>query len=233
MISAENLHVHFSKSHILKGIDIKIQKGEVVGLVGRNGMGKSTLLRTLAGLVCVSEGSIRIKGQDCTNIAPYKIARMGIAYVPEKRGIFPNLSVKENLVMAARPRVNGELLWNLDAVLRKFPKLRARLKNGGFELSGGEQQMLTIARALLTNPDYILLDEATEGLAPMIAKEIWKTVGEFALENIGAIVVDRNLDELSRVANRIIVIVKGQVVYNGSPKNLQEDEDMRKDFLGV
>ncbi|MFL6655750.1 MAG: ABC transporter ATP-binding protein, partial [Sulfurifustis sp.] len=172
LLEARGLHTYYGASHILRGVDFIVRRGETVGLMGRNGMGKTTLIKSLLRLVPSRHGEICVRGADVTNAAPHVIARRGIAYVPEGRGIFPNLSVRENLVMAARAGVNARCDWTLERVLATFPRLAERLHHGGGQLSGGEQQMLTIGRALMTNPDLLILDEATEGLAPLIAVEI-------------------------------------------------------------
>ena len=176
IIEARGLHTYYGASHILHGVDFSVRAGEAVGLMGRNGMGKSTLIRTLVGHVPPRRGEIRIHGQDLTRAAPHRIARQGIAYVPEGRAIFPNLNVKENLLMAARPGTDEKTHWSYERVLETFPRLAERLSHGGQQLSGGEQQMLAIGRALMTNPSLLVLDEATEGLAPLIAQEIWRII---------------------------------------------------------
>jgi branched-chain amino acid transport system ATP-binding protein len=190
VLKAEGLHTYYGTSHILHGVDFVVGPGETVGLLGRNGMGKTTLLRTLIGLTRPRRGIVHIRGVDMTRAAPHAIARAGIAFVPEGRGIFPTLSVRENLVMAARRGVDGRCEWNLERVLATFPRLGKRLGHGGGRLSGGEQQMLTIGRALLTNPDLIILDEATEGLAPLIRRDIWEVIRVVRLAGIAVVVVD-------------------------------------------
>ena len=168
LIQAQGLHTYYGESHILHGVDLRIEAGESIGLLGRNGMGKSTLIRTILGHVAPASGNISVRGKNCTRAAPYQVSRLGIAYVPEGRGIFPNLNVRENLLVAARPGFEGRNDWTYERVLQTFPRLTERLAHGGQQLSGGEQQMLAIGRALMTNPDVLILDEATEGLAPLI-----------------------------------------------------------------
>jgi branched-chain amino acid transport system ATP-binding protein len=177
LIDAKGLHTYYGQSHILRGIDFQVARGETIGLMGRNGMGKSTLLKTLMGLVQAARRIGAGHGPDMTGRPTYEIAQLGVAYVPEGRGIFGNLSVVENLKMAARPGTRGQRDWTYERVLETFPRLKERLSHGGQQLSGGEQQMLTIGRALMTNPDVLILDEATEGLAPLIAREIWRICG--------------------------------------------------------
>lgn len=216
LIEAKQLHTYYGASHILRGIDFSVARGETIGLMGRNGMGKSTLLKSLMGLVKPRSGTVHIAGQDMTGRPPYQIAQRGIAYVPEGRGIFGNLSVMENLKMAARAGVRGQKDWTYDRVLETFPRLKERLGHGGQQLSGGEQQMLTIGRALMTNPDVLILDEATEGLAPLIAKEIWRICALIRQSGISSVIVDKNWRHVTQVTDRNVILVKGEVVFAGS-----------------
>jgi len=233
LIEARELHTYYGQSHILRGIDFRISAGEAVGLMGRNGMGKTTLLRTLMGLVPARRGSVRVAGRDLTGAPTHRIARAGIAYVPEGRGIFANLSVRENLVMAARAGTRGQREWTYERVLATFPRLGERLDHGGAQLSGGEQQMLTIGRALMTNPDLLILDEATEGLAPLICKEIWSVIRVIRDSGIATIVVDKNLAAISALTNRNVILVRGQVVFEGDGEALRADPERLRNFLGV
>jgi branched-chain amino acid transport system ATP-binding protein len=227
-IEAGGLHTYYGASHVLHGVDLSLARGETLALLGRNGMGKTTLLRSLIGLTPPRRGSLRIAGNDMTTARPDRIARAGIAYVPEGRGIFPTLSVRENLLLAARP---GD--WNFDRVLAAFPRLAQRLDHGGGQISGGEQQMLAIGRALLTNPMALLLDEATEGLAPLIARDIWSMVATIRAGGIATIIVDRNLAALSALADRMIILAKGLVVFSGTPAELQSRPDLKQRHLGI
>ena len=172
LIEGRSLHTYYGTSHVLRGVDFTVQRGETVALMGRNGMGKSTLVKSLLGLVRPQRGEVLVSGENVTAEATHRIARRGIGYVPEGRGIFPDLSVRENLVMAARSGMRGQRDWTLERVLASFPRLAQRMDHAGDALSGGEQQMLSIGRALMTNPDLLLLDEATEGLAPLMAREL-------------------------------------------------------------
>jgi len=233
LIEASGLHTYYGSSHILHGVGLSIRCGESIGLMGRNGMGKTTLLRTILGLVRPRQGSVAMRGVDMTREAPHRIARLGIAYVPEGRGIFPNLSVRENLVMAARPGPNRKRDWTLERVLATFPRLAERLGHGGGQLSGGEQQMLTIGRALLTNPELLILDEATEGLAPKIAREIWAILRQVGESGIATVIVDKNFAAVNAVTDRNVILVKGQVVFEGAAQELREREDVRVRYLGV
>jgi len=236
-VQASGIHAHYGVSHVLHGIDFAVGRGETVGLMGRNGMGKTTLLKSMLGLVRPPlgkvQGAISVKGRDMTHAAPHQIARAGIAYVPEGRGIFPNLSVRENLVMAARPGAHGARDWTLERVLETFPRLAERLGLGGGQLSGGEQQMLTIGRALMTHPELLILDEATEGLAPLVAREIWRIIRAIKEAGIATIVVDKNFSAVSAIADRIVILVKGRAVYDGSSAELRGQPELRRRHLGV
>jgi branched-chain amino acid transport system ATP-binding protein len=231
ILEATGLHTHYGVSHILHGVDFKVGTGETVALMGRNGMGKTTLIRSMLGLVPATEGRVNVRGRDMTRAPTHQIMREGIAYVPEGRGIFPNLTVKENLLMAARPGIDGRRDWTYDRVLTTFPRLGERLSHGGTQLSGGEQQMLTIGRALMTNPELLILDEATEGLAPMIALEIWSIIRTIRASGIATVIVDKNYSALLTLANRCVVMVKGLVVFDAAAAQLT-DEIVQK-HLGV
>ncbi len=233
ILDARELHSYYGTSHVLHGIDFAVGSGEVIGLMGRNGMGKTTLIRTLLGLVPARRGEVRIDGALMTNAAPHLIARQGIAYVPEGRGIFANLSVRENLLMAARPSGNGQSLWTLERVLETFPRLAERLSHGGQQLSGGEQQMLAIGRALMTNPRLLILDEATEGLAPLIAREIWRILEQIRATAIAAIIVDKNFAAVSAIADRNVILVKGRIVFAGSGSELKSQPELMQQHLGI
>ncbi len=232
IVHAENVHAWYGSSHILHGIDLQIQRGETVGLLGRNGMGKSTLIRTLLGHVTQRDGRISLFGQDASQFKPHQVARLGVAYVPEGRGVFPNLTVRENLVMAARPAVDGRNDWTFDRVMHTFPRLQERLTNLGSELSGGEQQMLSIGRALMTHPDLIILDEATEGLAPLIVADIWRVIGEIRASAIATLIVDRDYRKVLAQSDHAIVLQKGQVVMRDTSENVANDPELSV-YLGV
>jgi len=233
IIEAQDLHSYYGASHILHGIDFFVRPGEAVGLMGRNGMGKTTLIRTLVGHVEPRRGEVKINGRVMTAAPPHLIAREGIAYVPEGRGIFANLSVRENLIMAARPGKDGRRDWSYERVLETFPRLRERLSLGGQQLSGGEQQMLTIGRALMTNPNLLILDEATEGLAPLIAQEIWRIIRAVRGTGITAIIVDKNYAAVSALTDRNVVLVKGRIVFEGTGHELRERPELLHQHLGI
>ena len=233
IIEARQLHSYYGVSHVLHGIDFAVRPGEVVGLMGRNGMGKTTLIRTLLGLVAARRGEVCIDGKLVTNAAPHRIARQGIAYVPEGRGIFGNLTVRENLLMAARPATDGQTFWSFERVLETFPRLAQRLTHGGQQLSGGEQQMLAIGRALMTNPRLLLLDEATEGLAPLIAREIWRILGAIRATGISAVIVDKNFSAVCAIADRSVILVKGRIVFGGTGSDLRSQPEIMQQHLGI
>ena len=232
ILEARDIHAWYGSSHVLHGVAINIARGETVGLLGRNGMGKSTLIRSLLGHVAQRDGQIAFFGQDCSRARPHDVARLGVAYVPEGRGVFPNLSVRENLVMAARPGRKGRDDWTFDRVMKTFPRLSERLGNLGSQLSGGEQQMLSIGRALMTHPDLIILDEATEGLAPLIVAEIWRVIGEIRDSGIATLIVDRDWHKVLGRSNRAVVLQKGQVVMAGESGAIMQDPALAG-YLGV
>jgi branched-chain amino acid transport system ATP-binding protein len=223
ILDARGIHAWYGSSHVLHGIDLQIARGHTVGLLGRNGMGKSTLIRTLLGHVAQREGHIQLFGQDL---------RQGVAYVPEGRGVFPNLSVRENLVMAAKPVTHHGKGWTFDRVMQTFPRLAERLGHLGSQLSGGEQQMLSIGRALMTQPELIVLDEATEGLAPLIVAEIWRVIAQIRQDGIATLIVDRDFRQVLAHADRAVVLQKGQVVLSGTATELRGDPALAG-YLGV
>src|SRR5438105_1391695 len=233
LIVARDLHTYYGSSHALRGASVDLARGETLGLLGRNGMGKTTLLRTLLGHLKPRRGEVRIRGMVMTGARPDRIARQGIAYVPEGRGIFPTLSVRENLIMAARPGLRGDRTWTLERALEIFPRLAERLPYAGRQLSGGEQQMLSIARALLTNPDLLILDEATEGLAPLVAREIWRVIGAIRDAGVAAVLVDRNVGAVLAHADRGVILVKGEIVADLPSAELRSRAELLHRHLGV
>ena len=233
LLAAEGLHAFYGAIHVLHGIDLTVARGETVALMGRNGMGKTTLLRSLMGLVPQRRGRVTLGTRDMSTAVPEDMACGGVAFVPEGRGIFASLTVMENLVMAARPAPDGRSDWTLARILELFPRLAERRHHWGNQLSGGEQQMLTIGRALMTNPDLILIDEATEGLAPMIAQTIWQTLGTIRSQGIAAIVVDKDFRALSALADRVLLMTKGELVFSGTPAELKAQPELLERHLGV
>lgn len=232
IVEARGIHAWYGSSHVLRGIDLDIARGEAIGLLGRNGMGKSTLIRTLLGHVPKRDGHIALFGRNFSRARPHQVARMGVAYVPEGRGVFPSLNVRENLVMAARRGRDGRNDWTYERVMRTFPRLAQRERNLGNQLSGGEQQMLSIGRALMTHPDLVILDEATEGLAPLVVAEIWRVVGEIRASGIATLIVDRDYRKVLAGSDRAIVLQKGLIVLQGSAADLADGPTLAA-FLGV
>ena len=233
LLAAHDLHARYGDSHVLRGVTVAVRAGRSLGLLGRNGMGKTTLIRTVLGYVRAAGGSVAWQGRALTGAAPEKMARLGIGYVPEGRGIFPNLSVRENLVMAARPGPTGSTAWTFERVLETFPRLAERLSHGGQQLSGGEQQMLAIGRALLTNPLLLILDEATEGLAPLVVAEIWRTIATIRASGIAALIVDRNAHAVLAHTDDAVVLEKGRVVLAGESAAIGADGAALSRYLGV
>ncbi|MFZ9420082.1 MAG: ABC transporter ATP-binding protein [Burkholderiaceae bacterium] len=232
ILNAQGIHAWYGSSHILHGIDVHIARGETMGLLGRNGMGKSTLIRSILGHVSQRDGRVYLFGKEVSKCRPHEIARLGVAYVPEGRGVFPNLSVRENLIMAARPVQGRSRGWDLDRVLQTFPRLAERINNLGAQLSGGEQQMLSIGRALMTQPDLIVLDEATEGLAPLIVAEIWKVISTIREDGIATLIVDRDYRKVLAQSDRAMVLQKGQVVLSGTSAALRDNPELAS-YLGL
>jgi len=233
LVSAAGLHTFYGSSHVLHGVDFEVRRGETVALMGRNGMGKTTLLRSLMGLTPPKRGRVMIDGRDMTGAPAHAVARAGLALVPEGRGIFSSLTVREHLVMAARSGRNGRADWTLPRVLDTFPRLAERLDFGGARLSGGEQQMLTIGRALMTNPELLILDEATEGLAPLIAREIWAILRAIRASGMAAVIVDKNHAAVTAIADRALILVKGRAVFEGASAELKARPELLQRHLGV
>jgi len=233
MLQIEALNTYYGDSHILRGVDVAMPAATSVGLLGRNGMGKTTLIRSLMGYVRPASGRVRLDDQDVTCWTPEKMARRGIGYVPEGRGIFPNLSVRENLVMSARPGIDGKREWTFERVMATFPRLTERLSHGGQQLSGGEQQMLSIGRALMTNPRLMILDEATEGLAPLIVAEIWRVIAGIRSTGIATLIVDRDWRRVLGHTDLAVVMEKGRIVRHGASAELLAEPAVLEELLGV
>jgi branched-chain amino acid transport system ATP-binding protein len=231
VLDVAGIETCYGLSQVLFGVSLSIKPGEMVTLMGRNGMGKTTTVRSILGLTPARAGTIRFSGQEIQGLPSYKVAKLGIGLVPEGRQIFPNLSVRENLVATAVER--GGDGWTLDKVYELFPKLSARATNMGNQLSGGEQQMLAIGRALMTNPRLLILDEATEGLAPLIRAEIWRCLARLKQLGLAILVIDKNVDTLTRVADRHFLIERGRVVWSGASAALAGAPDVQHRYLGV
>jgi len=232
MLSVRNLQASYGAAQVLFDISLEVNAGEVVTLLGRNGMGKTTTIRSIMGLLRPRGGEVRFHGASVTGLAPYRIAKTGIGLVPEGRQIFPTLTVEENLVATAAAR-SGERRWTLDAIYDLFPRLKERRNNLGTQLSGGEQQMLAIGRALMTNPRLLILDEATEGLAPLIRTEIWTCLKRLKGEQQSILVIDKNIGALASFADRHVIIEKGRSVWTGTSAELMSDTSLKDRYLHV
>lgn len=233
LLEIQNVNTLYGRSHILHGVSFRLNAGESMSLMGRNGMGKTTTLKSILGIVPPRSGHVYFDGQDISNLPTWKRMRRDIAYVPEGRGMFHNLTVKEHLQMAARPSSEGKTGWDYDRVMETFPRLQERLSNLGTELSGGEQQMLAIGRALVTNPRLMILDEATEGLAPLIRQDIWNVIATIRESGISTLVVDKNIKALKKLCDRHVVLVKGKVHFDGSSTELVANLEKVETALSV
>jgi branched-chain amino acid transport system ATP-binding protein len=233
MLTLENIVAGYGESQVLNGISFGVGASQVVTLLGRNGMGKTTTVRAIMGLIRPSAGHIRFDGAEITGAAPYRIAQRGIGLVPEGRQIFPTLSVEENLIATAANRAGGTPRWDLPAIYALFPRLAERRRQSGAKLSGGEQQMLSIGRALMTNPRLLVLDEATEGLAPLIRAEIWQVLAKLRAEGQAILLIDKNLAAVMRLADWHVVIEKGRVVWQGDSAALAAAPKIRDTYLHV
>lgn len=233
MLEIEGLETCYGPSQILFGMDLVVERGEAVTLLGRNGMGKTTTVKSIMGMIPIRAGRIVFEGQPIQGWPSYRVAKMGLGLVPEGRRVFQNLTVRENLTATASNRVGRRDPWTLEKVLELFPRLAEQLDNWGHQLSGGEQQMLAIGRALMTNPKLLILDEATEGLAPLIRAEIWRCLERLRSFGQAILIVDKNLNHLLRVAARHYVIEKGRVVWKGSSAELKADSMVRARYMGV
>ena len=233
MLEVEGLVTHYGSSQALFGVELSLQAGQVVTLLGRNGMGKTTTINSIMGIVPASGGSIRFEGRELVGQKSFRIANLGIGLVPEGRQIFPNLSLAENLVATASNHLDLPEPWTVERVFQLFPELASRTGSMGNLLSGGEQQMLAIARALMTNPKLLILDEATEGLAPMVRRKIWDALERIRHQGLSILVVDKNLADLMAIADRHIIIQRGRVVWQGTTVELQADQGAREAYLGL
>lgn len=233
LLEVKQINTLYGQSHILHNLSFRLDKGQSMSLMGRNGMGKTTTLKSILGIVSPRSGHIYFDGEDISKLPTWKRMRKDIAYVPEGRGMFHNLTVKEHLQMAARASSTGEANWDYDRVLETFPRLKERLSNLGTELSGGEQQMLAIGRALVTNPRLMILDEATEGLAPLIRQDIWNVIATIRESGISTLLVDKNIKALKKLCDRHVVIVKGKVEFDGSSAELDQNLEKVETALSV
>jgi branched-chain amino acid transport system ATP-binding protein len=233
LLEADNVAAAYDLSQVLFGVSFSVGEGEVVTLIGRNGMGKTTTVRALMGILKLQSGEIRFRGERIDGLAPYRIARLGLGLVPEGRQIFPNLTVRENLLMVVSTRATDAKSWTVERVFELFPRLRERTSNRGNQLSGGEQQMLAIARALMTNPTLLVLDDATEGLAPLIREDIWAKLHALKKLGLSIIIIDKDLEALCALADRHYILEKGGIVWSGSTPELMANKDLHDRYLGV
>jgi len=231
MLTVNQIHTYYGDSHVLQGVSLQINEGEAVALLGRNGVGKSTTIKSIIGFNPPRRGQILLRGANITRWPSHRIAQAGVGLVPQGRSVFPTLTVQENITLAARNAQNGG--WTYNQVLATFPPLAGRLKNLGSQLSGGEQQMLAIARALMTNPELLLLDEPSEGLAPLIVAEIGRIVRQLKEKGLSILLVEQNLNLALGVAEQVYVMNKGQIVFEGTPNTLRKQEDVMHRYLGV
>jgi branched-chain amino acid transport system ATP-binding protein len=229
VLEVEGLHTYYGGSHVLQGISLAVGAREVVAILGRNGMGKTTLMRSIIGFTPPRRGTVRFKGEEITARPPFRMTALGIALVPQGRRVFPSLSVRENLEVARR----GDGAWNLERAYSVFPRLREREKNRANKLSGGEQQMLAIARALMSNPELLLMDEPTEGLAPLLVREVARVIEELRREGLSILLVEQNLPMALSVADRVHILSRGQIVHSSTPAELMASEDIKSRYLGV
>ncbi len=233
MLEMEGLDAFYGQSQALFGMSLSVEAGQVVSLMGRNGMGKTTTIRSIMGLIRPRGGSLSFQGQDLIGLAPYKVAQLGLGLVPEGRQIFPNLTVRENLVATARTGQGTSKPWTLDRVYELFPRLEDRQGSMGNQLSGGEQQMLAVGRALTTNPTLLLLDEATEGLAPLIRDEIWSCLSSLKAAGQAILIIDKNVETLTEICDHHFIVEKGHLVWNGNSDELRANPEIQQQYLGV
>jgi branched-chain amino acid transport system ATP-binding protein len=233
LLEVEGLETCYGLSQVLFGLSLSVGSGEMVALMGRNGMGKTTTVRSIMGLTPPRAGAVRIGGRDVRGMASFRIAQLGIGLVPEGRQIFPNLNVRENLVAASANRLGSADPWTLEKIHALFPKLAERGGNMGNQLSGGEQQMLAIGRALMTNPRLLILDEATEGLAPLIREEIWNCLSMLKARGQSVLVIDKNVENLARIADRHYIIERGRTVWSGTSAQLIAEPELQHKYLGI
>ena len=233
MLETADLHTYYGVSHVLQGVSLAVGAGEVVGILGRNGMGKTTLIRSIIGFTPPRRGRVRFKGVDVTRWPPFRAVQHGMGLVPQGRRVFPSLTVRENLDVARRQASTASTPWTLERVYALFPRLGERARNRANKLSGGEQQMLAIARALMTNPDLLLMDEPTEGLAPLLVREVGRAIGELKRQGLSILLVEQNLPLALSVVDRVHILTRGQIVHTGAPAELAADDAVKSRYLGV
>jgi branched-chain amino acid transport system ATP-binding protein len=229
VLEVEDIHTYYGESHVLQGVSLTVGAGEVVTILGRNGMGKTTLIRSIVGFTPPRQGRVRLDGEDITRWPSFRMVKLGLALVPQGRRVFPSLSVRENLEVARR----GQGRWTVERVYEVFPRLHERAGNRANKLSGGEQQMLAIGRALMSNPRLLLMDEPTEGLAPLLVREVGRIIGELKKEGLSILLVEQNLPLALSVGDRVHVLSRGQIVHSGTPAGLLANEEVKSRYLGV
>jgi branched-chain amino acid transport system ATP-binding protein len=230
MLEVRDIHTYYGDSYVLQGVSLSVEKGQVVGILGRNGMGKTTLIRSIIGFTPPRRGQVLFKGRDITSWASYRAVDLGMGLVPQGRRVFPSLTVLENLTIAARG-TNGT--WTVERVMDLFPRLRERVEHRAGKLSGGEQQMLAIARALMTNPDLLLMDEPTEGLAPLLVREVGRVIEGLKARGLSILLVEQNLPLALRVTDHVHVLSRGRIVHSSAPRALWENEEVKSRYLGL
>ncbi len=233
LFAVSALHAHYGKSHVLHGVDLAVGQGEIVALLGRNGSGRSTLLKAIMGIVPPSSGSVRLDGAELAGLRPYRICRHGLSYVPEERLVFSHLTVEENFRIGAKPALSGGVSWSVEQMYGFFPRLHERRATPAGKLSGGEQQMLTICRSLLGNPRIIFIDEPTEGLAPLIVDVVMRVIGEIAAKGVSVVLVEQKLTFALNVAKRVLVMGHGSIVFAGGTAAFRADTAVQERWLGV
>jgi branched-chain amino acid transport system ATP-binding protein len=233
LLKAEEVHTFYGKSHILQGVSLEVERGEVVALLGRNGVGKSTTLKSILGLVSAQKGSIQFKGEDLVGLRPYKVCRLGIGYVPEERRIFPDLTVRQNLMMGIKPNHRVDQPWTIEKIYSYFPQLEKRDRQKGKHLSGGEQQMLTIGRTLMGNPELLLVDEATEGLAPALVDLVVQILRRINEAGCSILIVEHAVDVALSLAAHAYIMSKGEIVFQGTGEEILADSEIRRKYLEV
>jgi branched-chain amino acid transport system ATP-binding protein len=230
MLEVKDIHTYYGDSYVLQGVSLRVEQGQVVGILGRNGMGKTTLIRSIIGFTPPRQGRVMFKGRDITGWPSYRAVALGMGLVPQGRRVFPSLTVVENLGVAAR---GGDGTWTTERVMEHFPRLRERAESRAGKLSGGEQQMLAIARALMSNPDLLLMDEPTEGLAPLLVREVGRVIGDLKARGLSILLVEQNLPLALRVADEVHVLSRGRVVHSGAPRAVWENQEIKSRYLGL